>query len=292
MIRLRPQRILITWGLFATLTGFVQNVQQLYVVRFLLGLAEAGYFPGITLYLTYWFPPRERAHAMALILIGIPMASILGAPLSGLILDHVHWLGVSSWRWLLILQGLPAVVCGVATFWLLPDRPGDVAFLNAEDKESILVELRHEERQKLEQRRYSVVDAMTSGQVWRLAAVHFGMCFGLYSISFWVPQVLRSLSNEYSNTIIGLLVMIPSLIGLTGLVLVSRSSDRTLERRYHAGFAAMVGAVTLIMTAATQNPLILVALLRQRLFTLVGLRCRPSATTATSARSGRCPASF
>ena len=103
-------RILITWGILATLTGFVHTVQQLCVVRFLLGLAEAGYFPGIVLYLTYWFRRREQARAVALFLTGLPIASILGAPLSGLILDHVHWLGVNSWRWLLILEGIPAIV--------------------------------------------------------------------------------------------------------------------------------------------------------------------------------------
>src|SRR6266704_6396877 len=103
-------RILITWGILATLTGFVHSVSQLYAVRFLLGLAEAGYFPGIVLYLTYWFRQRDQAQAIALFLAGIPVTSILGAPVSGFILDHVHWLSVSSWRWLLILEGIPAVV--------------------------------------------------------------------------------------------------------------------------------------------------------------------------------------
>src|SRR5712691_4539324 len=103
-------RILISWGIVAMLTGFVHTVHQLYIVRLLLGLAEAGYFPGIVLYLTYWFPQRERARAVALIIAAIPVATILGAPVSGLILDHVHWLGVSSWRWLLILEAMPAIV--------------------------------------------------------------------------------------------------------------------------------------------------------------------------------------
>src|SRR5437773_9422576 len=116
-------RILITWGILAMLTGLVQSVDQLYAVRFLLGLAEAGYFPGIALYLTYWFRQRDQAQAIALFLTGIPVTSILGAPLSGFILDHVHWLSISSWRWLLILEGIPAVVGGVLTYFLLPSRP-------------------------------------------------------------------------------------------------------------------------------------------------------------------------
>ena len=116
-------RILITWGAVATLTGFVQSAHQLYIARFLLGLAEAGYFPGVVLYLGYWFRQRERAEAMALILVGIPLASVLGTPLSGLILDHVHWFGLSSWRWLLILEGLPAVASAYLAKVLLPNGP-------------------------------------------------------------------------------------------------------------------------------------------------------------------------
>src|SRR6266700_3959336 len=121
-------RILITWGTIAALTGFVQSAHQLYIARFLLGLAEAGYFPGILLYLSYWFRQRDKAQAIALLLAGIPVASILGAPVSGIILDHVHWLGLSSWRWLLILEGFPAVAGGVIAYFLLPSRPSQAKF--------------------------------------------------------------------------------------------------------------------------------------------------------------------
>src|SRR5207249_9591311 len=126
--------ILITWGIVAMLTGFVHNVHQLYVVRFLLGLAEAGYYPGIVLYLTYWFRQREQAQAIALFLAGLPVTSILGAPVSRLILDHVHWLGISCWRWLLVLEGTPALACGVLTYFLLPSRPAEARFLAEDEK--------------------------------------------------------------------------------------------------------------------------------------------------------------
>src|SRR5215472_18621874 len=115
-------RILIVWGIFAALTGLVHTVYQLYLVRFLLGLAEAGYYPGILLYMTDWFRQRDQAQAIALLMTGIPISNIIGAPVSGLILDHVHWLGLSSWRWLLILEGLPAVILGVLAYSLLPNR--------------------------------------------------------------------------------------------------------------------------------------------------------------------------
>src|SRR5713226_4372707 len=113
-------RILISWGIVAMLTGLTRNVSQLYLARFLLGLAEAGFAPGMLLYLTYWFRQREQAQAVGLYLSGMPIASVLGAPVSGLILDHMHWLGLSSWRWLLILEGIPAILCGFITYSLLP----------------------------------------------------------------------------------------------------------------------------------------------------------------------------
>src|SRR2546429_1224847 len=134
-------RILITWGILAMLTGLVHSVQQLYAVRFLLGLAEEGYFPGIAVDLTYWFRQRDQAQAIALFLAGIPVTSILGGPVSGFILDHVHWLSVSSWRWLLILEGIPAVVGGVLTYFLLPSRPAEAKFLNKGEKSWITAEL-------------------------------------------------------------------------------------------------------------------------------------------------------
>ncbi len=225
----------------AALTGLVHTAHQLYVVRFLLGLAEAGYFPGIVLYLTYWFPQREQARAIALSLTGLPVASILGAPVSGLILDHVHWLGVSSWRWLLILEGIPAIVCGLLTYFLLPSRPAEAKFLTPEEKEWIRAELGREEQQKLEQHQYSAIQALTNGRVWYLIPIQFGMLIGLYTLSFWMPQLVKSLFSGYSNSVIGFLVMIPNLVGLAGMILVSRSSDRTLERRYYVAIPAITG---------------------------------------------------
>ena len=143
-------RILLSWGVVAVLTGFVHNVPQLYAARFLLGVAEAGYFPGILLYLTYWFRRREQARMIALFMAAIPVSNILGSPLSGWILDHVHWLGVASWRWLLILEGLPAIVGGLTTYLLLPSRPTEAAFLTAQEKDSIAAALAKEKRQKLD----------------------------------------------------------------------------------------------------------------------------------------------
>src|SRR5437667_1666191 len=254
-------RILISWGIVAMLTGFVQNLSQLYVARFLLGLAEAGYFPGIVLYLTYWFRQREQAQAIALFLAGLPVTSILGAPVSGLILDHVHWLGISSWRWLLVLEGLPAVVCGVLTYFLLPSRPAEAKFLARDGKDWIIAELAREHEKKLGEHQVSVAQIFTHLRVWHLASIQFTFLIGLYSLSFWMPLVIKSLSSHYSNTGVGFLAVLPQLAGLTAMVLVSRSSDQRLERRYHAAIAALAGGMGWLLLGTTTSPVISLLLL-------------------------------
>ena len=266
-------RILISWGIVATLTGFVHTVPQLYSVRFLLGLAEAGYFPGMALYLTYWFPKREQARALALLIAANPVATILGAPVSGLILDHVHWLGVSSWRWLLILEGTPAIFGGVLTYFLLPNRPQEAKFLSADEKEWIRAELRREELHKLERRQYTALQALASGRVWHLSLAYFGMMIGNYALQSWAPQLVKSLSSLYSNGTIGLLVAIPSLVGLVAMILVSRSSDRRFERRYHVAIPTIIAGLALVLLGTTRSPfysVILLSLLAAGVYSLYG----------------------
>src|SRR5215469_10894580 len=186
-------RILITWGIVTMLSGFVRTVHELYAVRFLLGLAEAGYFPGILLYLTYWFRQRQLAQTVALFLTANPVANVLGAPLSGVILDQVHWLGLSSWRWLLILEGSPAVVGGLLTYFLLPNRPADAKFLTAEEKDWITTELSREQCEKLATGRITTGEALMHGRVWHLTAIYFPLTLGFYSMIFWMPQFVRAL---------------------------------------------------------------------------------------------------
>jgi MFS transporter, ACS family, tartrate transporter len=254
-------RILITWGIVATLTGFVHTVHQLYLMRFLLGLAEAGYFPGIVLYLTYWFRRREQAQAIALFLTCLPVASILGSPVSTLILDHVHWLGLSSWRWLLILEGAPAIIFGFLTYFLLPSRPQEAKFLTTDEKARIRAELEREEQQKLQQRQYSVLQALASGRVWHLILIYFGLTIGISALTSWGPQLVKSLSSRYSNSEVGLLLTIPNLVGLAAMILISLSSDRKLERRYHVAFPATVAGIALALLTATRSPFYSVILL-------------------------------
>jgi ACS family tartrate transporter-like MFS transporter len=254
-------RILLSWGIVALGTSFVHSVAELCIARFLLGVAEAGFFPGIVLYLTYWFQQREQAQAIALFLAGLPVTSIVGSPISGFILDRVHWMGMSSWRWLLILEGIPALACGVLTYFVLPSRPADAKFLTQEEKNWIATELRREEEQKQKAQAISATQAMTNGRVWHLALIGLMLNIGMYTVSFWMPQEVKALSSLYSNTTVGLLVMIPHLVGLVAMVWISRSSDRTLERKYHAAIPAIVAGIAFVSLGATRSTFLSVALL-------------------------------
>jgi len=246
-------RILISWGIVAALSGFVQSLNELYITRFLLGVTEAGYFPGIILYLTYWFPRREQARTFALLITATPVTMIAGAPISGFILDHVHLLGFSSWRWLLILEGAPAIILGALTYVLLPSRPEEAKFLTEQERGWLKGEMNGEEQLKVAQRQFSVAQALTSGRVWHLVIVYFGMMVGLHTVGSWAPQLVKSFACRYSNSGIGLLLILPSVTGLAAMVLVSHSSDRRMERRYHVALPALVAAVALFLFGSTSS---------------------------------------
>jgi len=214
------------------------------------------------LYLTYWFPRREQARAFGFLVMATPVTTILGAPISGLILDHIHWLGFSSWRWLLILEGAPAIVLGGLTYLLLPSQPEAAMFLTPVEKEWIEAELSREEQQKLGYRQYSVIQALASGRVWHLVLIYFGMMIGLHTLSSWAPQLVKSFSPLYSSSVIGMLLVLPSVAGLAAMIPVSHSSDRRLERRYHVALPALLAAIALLILCSSPSPVISMALLR------------------------------
>jgi ACS family tartrate transporter-like MFS transporter len=253
-------RILISWGIIAAATGLVQSAPQLYVARFLLGLAEAGFFPGILLYLTYWFPQREQARAIALFMTALPVATILGSPVSGLILDHVNWLNLGGWRWLFILEGTPALLLGLLTYVLLPNDATEAGFLAKFERIWLTTTLNEEASQKHQRFALDAVRALSQPRVWLLACIGFTQAIGFYSLAFWMPQAIKALSSLYSSTYVGLLVMIPHVVGLSAMVLVARSSDGRLERRYHMTVPLIVGGIGFISLSAAHTSLAAVTL--------------------------------
>jgi ACS family tartrate transporter-like MFS transporter len=256
-------RILVTWGIVSAATALVHGTSHLYIVRFLLGVAEAGFFPGMILYLTYWFPQREQAKAVAFFMTAQPISAIIGAPISGMILDHIHWAGISSWRWLFALEAIPAVILGFVVFALLPNGPTDAKFLTNEEKAWLATELERERAAKMltGQAKASVAGALTSPRVWHLTAIYFAFMTGLYSMNFWLPTVIKAFSKLYSSTHVGLLVMVPHICGLTAMILISRHSDRTQERRFHAAIPAVLGGLALLVIGQITSPVISIALL-------------------------------
>ena len=253
--------ILIVWGAVAMMMGLVHSVQQLYVLRFLLGLAEGGYFPGVALYLTYWFRQREQAQCIALFLTGLPASNIIGAPLSGWILDHIHWMHLSSWRWLLVLEAVPAILCGVATYFVLPSRPVEARFLNDEEQNWVRAELEREEKAKREAKPIGALQALAIPRVWHAGLLVFATNCGVYMLSFWMPQLIKSFSGQISNSLVGFLVMVPYAVGLLAMVAVSRSSDRRLERKFHAALPAVCAGTAMAILGAPHSVVVTIALL-------------------------------
>jgi len=190
------------------------------------------------------------------------VANIIGAPVSGLILDHVHWLGVPSWRWLLILEGFPAVLGGIVTFFFLPSRPGEATFLTSEERTWLTTELAAEERQKVASHPTTAGRTLKDPRVWHLTAAYFTLLIAFWVLTFWMPQLLKDLSSRYSNTTVGVLVMIPYLVSLAVMIGVGRSSDAKMERRYHAVVPLMIGSLSFVLlaTSAGGSPVLSVLL--------------------------------
>lgn len=233
--RLWLARIAISWGLVTAVTGFVSHVTHLYIARIALGVAEAGLFPGLLLYLTFWYRGRERGRAIALLALAQPVAMVLGSMTGGWILDHVDWLGMSGWRWVFILQGAPAVLIGLATLLWLPDRPAEARFLAPAERAWLQAEI--DKEYSADAGRHETVRdqlrAMKNRRVLYLAVANFFAACGLYGFTFFLPKIVQQLDPAYSATNIGLLGTIPYLAGAVGMLLVGRSSDRTGERRFH-----------------------------------------------------------
>lgn len=251
-------RILFTWGIISMATGFAQNATQLYIIRFLLGIAEAGLFPGIILYLTYWFRAKERASTIAMFMTAIAVSYIIGAPVSTLIIDHIHWMNVPGWRWMFIIEGAPAVILGFVTYFYLTDRPEQAKWLTAEEKNWLISELRKDEelREKKGQQTTSHKTALTDPKLWYLALIYFVYTAGTLGVGYWMPQIIKGLSGYLSNTQIGFIATIPYIIASIVMNYWSRRSDRTGERRMHTALPLLVAGLTLLSVGMITNPFI------------------------------------
>jgi ACS family tartrate transporter-like MFS transporter len=265
-------RILVTWGLISALSAFVQSANQLYVLRFLLGVAEAGFFPGIIVYLTAWFRSKELATTVALFTAAIPVSYIIGAPLSTWIMDNASWLHWSGWRWMLLLEGVPAVIFGVVCFLRLTDRPEQARWLSAGEKQWLIVALERDRRSHANVKHLSVLQAMRNGKVLYLSFIYFVYQCGSLGVGYWMPQILKGLSKSLTHTEIGLVAMVPYIVATIAMVLWSRSSDRRNERRLHSAIPLGVAAIALFAAGITSNMVMATALISLALAGLYGFK--------------------
>jgi MFS transporter, ACS family, tartrate transporter len=250
-------RIMVSWGLLSMAMALTRDETSFYLLRFLLGVAEAGFFPGIILYLTAWFPARERARAIALFASASALAGLLGSPLSGALLELDGWLGWRGWHWLFVLEGLPAALLGLVVFFKLPDCPEQARWLPEAGRDWLNQTLREEREAARAHTRHTLKDALGSGQMWLLGLVYFCMVIGMYGITLWLPQMLRALTGV-SDFRLGLLNALPFLAAALGMVVIGWHSDRRNERRYHvAGSLALAALGALLAAAADSLPLAL-----------------------------------
>ncbi|GGE27695.1 MFS transporter [Pullulanibacillus camelliae] len=250
-------RILISWGIIVMLTTWVKNVEELYILRFLLGIAEAGLFPGIILYLTYWFPAKDQARAVALFMLGIPVSNIISGPLSTWIMSNVHGWGLEGWQWLFFWEGLPAVVIGIIAIFFLVDRPEKAKWLSKEEKHWLANTLENENKEKLGSKKHSITEVLKIPKVWRFSIIYLTVTMGSYAISLWMPTIVSLFSKILTDFQVGLISIIPFIFGGICMMFWSKNSDRTGERRFHTSLPPLFGAIGLVISATSHSPIVM-----------------------------------
>ena len=266
-------RILISWGIVTILTGFIESVTHLGILRVLLGIAEAGFYPSMILYLTFWFPAKYFASAVSVFMCGMALANIIAGPISTWIMDNVQWFGLAGWRWLFIMEGIPAVILGFLTFVIMVDRPEQATFLNKEEKSWLVSELKREHEAKLSKVPVNKWNVFKEKRVWHLSFCFLCYVIALYGLGLWMPQIIKALSKALSNTNIGFLAAIPCACGAVAMVLVARHSDKTMERRYHVALPislAFFGLIGLTLTTDLYISMALLCLSTAAIYSFVG----------------------
>lgn len=247
-------RIMISWGILSAAMVFVQGPKSFYAVRFLLGIAEAGFFPGIIFYLTCWFPSQHRGRIIALFMIALPLSSVIGAPISTAFLG-IEAAGLKGWQWMFLLEAIPTIVLGILVFAVLPDGPADAKWLSAEEKRWLQAELAREHVEAKHGHASSLREALMMPCVWRHGLVYFCILVGLYGFGFWLPQIIASLGHM-TTAQVGLFTMIPYALSCITLVLWGRHSDTTEERSWHVALPSLLGAAALVVSGWTSAPVI------------------------------------
>ena len=240
-------RIMVTWAVLSAAMMFVNSALSFYLVRFLLGVAEAGFFPGIILYLTYWFPAARRGRATSLFLAAIALAGVIGNPLSGWILKSMNGLnGWAGWQWLFLLEALPSLVLGVAAWFWLEDRVDQAQWLTLEERALVTNDIAAEEMRKSDG---SLGRVLADPQVWLSALVYFAIVSGLYGVTFWLPTIIKELGIA-DPLQVGLVGAVPWAFGIAAMFLVARSADRRQEYRWHTAVSCVVSAIGLVVSVA------------------------------------------
>jgi len=244
-------RIMVSWGVVSVCTAFVESSEMLYLLRFLLGAAEAGFFPGVILYLTYWIPAKYRARVIATFMVAIPAANFIGSPISGAILSLDGWYGMRGWHWLFILEGIPAVLLGIAAFFVLSNRPDSASWLSAEQRSWLSSTLAAENAQRKAIGHISLWQLLRHKHIWVMALIYAGASAAGSTLSVWSPQLLKSFGLDNFTT--GLVNAIPYGLASVLMIVWGRSSDRTGERRWHTALTLFLIAGGLLSAFISQS---------------------------------------
>ena len=248
-------RILVTWGVLSAATALVWNPTSFYVVRVLLGAAEAGFFPGIIFYLTLWFPAQHRARMFALFNIAVPLSSVIGAPVSGLLVEHMTGVaGLSGWQWMFLAEGIPAIVMSAVVFLALPERPESAAFLSPEERTWLAAKLGDERKAQEAAERFTVGRALRDPRVLLMCLIAVGLVMGTTGIAIWMPQIIKSFGLDNVET--GFVTAIPAAFMALAMLAVGRHADRTGERIWHAAGPFLVSAAGFTLAALSGSPVL------------------------------------
>src|SRR3954453_86294 len=252
-------RIMVTWGIISAAMALVSGEWSFYILRLLLGIAEAGFFPGIILYLTYWYPAEYRARFLAAFAVAVPVSTVIGAPISGLLLGLDGVMGLKGWQWLFIIEGIPSVLLGIVTWFYLTDRPEKADWLTKEQKAWLSAKLQAGIATKTAENHRTLGEALSSPKVITLSLIYFGFVGALYGMQFWLPQIVKAFGLTNAQT--GFVTAIPYLFGTIAMILWARHSDATRERVMHVGAPLLLTAIALgvsrYLTAPTLTIIVL-----------------------------------